>query len=221
MHIPDGFLSPEAAVALLGVAAGFFVHALGRLKQKLMVKEKKAALVTAEGLEVAGRVGQRLTRYGREKIWKMVSVVALVFVMQMIDISIAGAPVHVLGGVLAAILLGPLEGFVVIAVVLVIQAVALADGGLSALGANIINMGLIGSVGGYYLYKWIKERSKITWLAVIVATWLSVVATAMVYTMELAIFDTIRLNIVAAHVVFGLAEALVTLTIVRLAKHWK
>lgn len=226
MHIPDGFLSPGVSVALLGVAVGFFVHSLKQVRQKLLVKERKAALVTAEGLEIGSRVKRRLTQYGRTKIQQMALVASVVFVMQMFDLYIYGTPVHILGGAMAAIILGPLEGFIVITIVLVIQALALADGGLLALGANIVNMGLIGGVGGYYIYKRVKERSKITWLSIFLATWLSVVVAAIIYATEISIFDMTlagvsAFNIVAAHFVFGLGEAIFTLAIVNMVKKWE
>ena len=78
---------------------------------------------------------------------------AFVFAAQMVNFPVGpGVSGHLLGGVLAAVVLGPWAGAVVIAAVLLVQCFLFGDGGLTALGANFVNMGLIGSVGGYAIY---------------------------------------------------------------------
>ncbi|MFH2104863.1 MAG: energy-coupling factor ABC transporter permease [Parcubacteria group bacterium] len=227
MHIPDGFLSPGTSVVLLGVAAGFLVHSLAKVRQKFLVREKSAVLATPDGLEMGGRIKQRLTRYGRAKIWRMASVAAFIFAAQMINFPVAqGTSGHLLGGVLAAILLGPLEGFLVIAAVLIVQSLVFADGGLLALGANIVNMGLIGSMGGYYLYVLLKKRSGNKWLAVGLAAWLSVVVASAFCSLELAISGTSTLILTLAamvkvHMLIGVGEAIVTIAMIKILKDAK
>ena len=78
---------------------------------------------------------------------------AFVFAAQMVNFPV-GPTVsgHLLGGVLAAVMLGPWAGAVVIAAVLLVQCFVFADGGVTALGANFVNMGLVGAVGGYAIY---------------------------------------------------------------------
>ncbi|MBU1178503.1 energy-coupling factor ABC transporter permease [Patescibacteria group bacterium] len=225
MHIPDGFLSPGMATVLLGVAASFFIHAWWQVRRRLLVEEKQAVLATTEGLELSGKVKTRFTKYGREKIWRMASVAAFVFAAQMINFPVAeGTSGHLLGGVLAAILLGPLEGFLVIAIILIVQSLVFADGGLVALGANIFNMGIVGAIGGYYFYKFLFKYLKKMWLAAFIAAWTSVVVAASFCAVELAISGTETINIVlpamaGIHVLIGLGEGIITVLVLLAMKY--
>ena len=81
-------------------------------------------------------------------------VAAFVFAVQMLNFPVAsGTSGHLLGGVLAAVLVGPWVGALCVSVVLVVQALLFADGGLSALGLNIVNMALVGAIGGYVVFR--------------------------------------------------------------------
>ena len=124
MHIPDGFIGP-------GVSAVAGVTAIG-------------------GFGVALR---RTRTYLSDRLVPMAALVAaFVFAAQLINFPVLpGLSGHLLGGVLAAVLVGPWAGYIVISLVLVVQAM-MADGGLTALGLNIVNMALIGAVGGYLIY---------------------------------------------------------------------
>src|ERR687898_3519238 len=126
MHIPDGFLSPE-------VAAGTAVMATGAI---------------AVGLHQAGR---RLD----DRVVPLLGVTgAFVFAAQMLNFPVAGGTSgHFLGAALATVLLGPWLACLVLAVVLATQSFMFADGGVSALGANVVNMGLLGALvaGGLML----------------------------------------------------------------------
>src|SRR5690349_17777303 len=125
MHIPDGLLSPPVTAACGAVAAGGFGYALHRLKHTL---------------------GERTTVL-------MGIMAAWVFAAQMVNFPVGpGVSGHLLGGVLAAVTLGPWAGAGVIAAVLIVQCFLFGDGGFTALGANFVNMGLIGAVGGYAIY---------------------------------------------------------------------
>jgi len=225
MHIPDGFLSPGTAVILLGAAVGFLFQALKSIRQKVLVKENKSVLATPEGLELAGSTRTRLSKYGREKIYKMATVAAFIFAAQMINFPVtSGTSGHLLGGVLAAILLGPLEGLLVIAVILTTQSLVFADGGLLALGANIINMGVIGTVGGYYFYKFLLKYLKKMWLAAFVAAWASVMVAASFCALELAISGTETLGVVlpamvGVHALIGLGEGVITIVVLLAMKY--
>ena len=225
MHIPDGFLSPGASVALLGAAVGFLFHALKTVRQKMLVREKKSVLATPEGLELAGSTKTRLSKYGREKIYKMATVAAFIFAAQMVNFPVAhGTSGHLLGGVLAAILLGPLEGLLVIAVILTMQSLVFADGGLLALGANVFNMGVIGAVGGYYFYKYLLKYLKKMWPAAFVAAWASVVVAASICAVELAISGTETLGVTlpamaGVHALIGLGEGIITVAVLLAMKH--
>src|SRR4051794_35644056 len=119
MHIPDGFLSGGVAGALAVVSAVLVLWAL--------------------------RVSERNLTESQVPLLGVVS--AFVFAAQMLNFPIAGGTSgHFLGATLAAVLLGPAAACLVMAVVISIQALAFADGGISALGANVFNMGIVGAL---------------------------------------------------------------------------
>ncbi len=125
MHIPDAVLAPQVVAATGVVGAAGFGLGLRRLKSEL---------------------GERTTVL-------MGIMSAFVFAAQMVNFPVGpGVSGHLLGGVLAAVMLGPWAGAGVIGAVLIVQCLLFGDGGLTALGANFVNMGLIGSVGGYAIY---------------------------------------------------------------------
>ena len=125
---------------------------------------------------------------------------AFIFAAQMINFPVMGGTSgHLLGGVLAAVLLGPWAGAVVIASVLIFQCLVFQDGGLTALGANILNMALAGTLGGYFIYRVIAKllggrRGIVT--GAVAAAWLSVVAAASLCALELALSGTSPLGLV-------------------------
>lgn len=146
---------------------------------------------------------------------------AFIFAAQMINFPIPGGTSgHLVGGTLAAILLGPWAGTLVVAVVFIVQAVLFQDGGLTVLGANILNMGLLGTFCGYYLYKSIRlTLGRRSWksmaIATIVASWFSVVIAAIMTAIQLALSGTVPLNValiamVSWHLVIGIGEAIIT-----------
>ncbi len=122
MHIPDGFLSA-------GVAAGTWAAAGAGMAVALRSERRDPNPVPA------GTLG---------------AVAAFLFAAQMINVPVApGTSGHLVGAALAAAVLGPWRAVLVMAVVLAIQAILFQDGGLSSLGANLIDMGLAGSMAGY------------------------------------------------------------------------
>ncbi|HET6488280.1 MAG TPA: energy-coupling factor ABC transporter permease [Syntrophales bacterium] len=191
MHIPDGFLSTTTWVSAWTVSAG--------------------------GL------GCCLRQAGREMKDRMVPLMgvlsAFIFAAQMINFPVMGGTSgHLLGGVLAAVLLGPWAGAVVIACVLIFQCLVFQDGGLTALGANILNMALAGTLGGYLVYRVMKKllggRKGIV-TAAVAAAWISVVAAASLCAAELALSGTSPLGLVlpamvAVHAVIGIGEGMIT-----------
>jgi len=149
---------------------------------------------------------------------------AFVFAVQMLNFPIAGGTSgHFLGAGLAAILLGPWMACLVMSVVLVTQSFVFADGGITALGANILNMGVVGAllVGGLML---LAQRAlphkRGAFLAVAgVGAWLAVVAGAVACSFELAISGTVPLGTVlpamlGVHVLIGIGEAVITVAAV-------
>lgn len=144
---------------------------------------------------------------------------AFVFAAQMINFPVMGGTSgHLLGGVLAAALLGPWAGATVIACVLIFQCLVFQDGGLTALGANIFNMALMGTVGGYFLYRLVTKLwggPKGVAIGAAAAAWFSVVAAASLCALELALSGTSPLGLVlpamiVVHAVIGIGEGVIT-----------
>jgi len=224
MHLSDGFLNNEVSAGLIGAAIGAVVLAVKKVRQKLFEKVpvRKRKLAVAEGLDVddaRASMKYQLTRAGENKIYKMALVGAFIFAMQMINFPVmAGTSGHLMGGVLAAIILGPFEGFIVIAIVLTLQSLFFGDGGLVALGANIVNMGIIGSIGGYYIYNFFRKKLKRRLLSAFLAAWISLVLASAVCAIELAWSGSYSLvaimkAMVGIHILIGLGEGLITVLI--------
>ena len=193
MHIPDGFLSPPVAIATGIASAAVIAVALNRTRESL-------------GLRQAPIMG--LTT-------------AFVFAAQMINFPVAGGTSgHLLGGALASVVLGsPWAATLAMSTVFIIQSVLFADGGITALGANIFNMGLVGIWVGWWLLQPLQRllggsRNRLP-LAAGIAAGLSVVAAAICVAIELAISGTVALNIalpamVGVHILIGIGEGLIT-----------
>jgi cobalt/nickel transport system permease protein len=191
MHIPDGFLDAKT-LALTGA-------------------------LSAGGLAVAARQVNRTLP--RNKIPLMGLGAAFVFAAQMLNFPVAGGTSgHLLGGVLAGVLLGPGAAAIVIACVLTVQALLFSDGGVLALGANIFNMSFIGAVVGCAIYRAVRKflpglRGRIT--AVFFAAWLSTVLAAVTCAGELALSGTLPPGVVfpamvGVHALIGIGEGLIT-----------
>ncbi|WP_422748223.1 energy-coupling factor ABC transporter permease [Mycobacterium sp. WMMD1722] len=153
-------------------------------------------------------------------------VAAFVFAVQMVNFPILpGVSGHLLGGALAAILVGPYTGVLCIAIVLVVQALLFADGGVTALGTNIVNMGVIGVAAGYgtavALLAVIRRRADRTGPALgvvaFIAALVGTVCAAMGFVIEYAIggaggvsLGTVTAYMLGTHVLIGVGEGLIT-----------
>src|SRR5687767_7806694 len=196
MHIPDGFLSNEVAIACAVPAIAAVGYGLRRAEVDLDDRRVPLLGVTA----------------------------AFVFAAQMLNFPVAGGTSgHFLGAALAAILLGPWLACLVLAVVLVVQAFVFADGGITALGANVLNMGVVGGllVGGLMVgARALAGRSRTALLAVTAAgSWLAVMAGAFAVSVELAVSGTVPLDTVlpamlGVHALIGIGEAVITVAAV-------
>ncbi|MGC8817034.1 MAG: energy-coupling factor ABC transporter permease [Candidatus Hadarchaeum sp.] len=194
MHIPDGFLSFGVWAPLWAVAAIILAIAVWKTNKKLSDKHVPLLGVLA----------------------------AFVFAAQMLNVPVAGGTSgHLLGGVLIAIFVGPLAGSIVMSSIFAVQAIFFQDGGITALGANIINMGLIGTIIGFYIYliltKILKDKGQL--IGVAVAAWISVVLASAACAFELAASGTSPLWIVlpamvGIHSIIGIIEAAITVTVV-------
>ena len=197
LHIPDGFLSLPISLVTWIIAIGLIALALKQVQADY--KERAVPLMGV--------------------------CAAFIFAAQMINFPIPGGTSgHLLGGTLAGVLLGPWAGTLVVSVVFIVQAVLFQDGGLTVLGANICNMGLIGTFGGYYLYKAIRfALGRDTWRGMLFGTavtaWLSVVVASIVTALQLALSGTVPLAVamtamVSWHVLIGIGEAIITVVAV-------
>lgn len=207
----------------MGAAAVVIGYCLSKVRAAVTAVVPRYALAAAgRGMRnVVGGMRRVLTGEGERMIYKMGMVAALVFAGQMFNFPISsGTSGHLIGGVFASVILGPFAGAIVIAVVLAVQMLFFADGGLLAIGANIINMALFGTIVAYYMYYFIKKAAP-EWLAIVVAAWASVVMAAFICALELGLSGTIPFAIVVpamvkVHAIIGIAEALITLALVKM-----
>ncbi|MEV7955504.1 energy-coupling factor ABC transporter permease [Streptomyces sp. NPDC088252] len=194
MHVPDGFINAPVSAAAGAVAAGAVAVSLRGARREL--DERTAPL--------AGLVA------------------AFIFAVQMLNFPVAaGTSGHLLGGALAAILVGPYTGVLCISVVLLMQGVLFADGGLTALGVNVLDMGITTTVVAYALFRGLvgvlpRTRRSVT-VASFVAALVSVPAAAGVFTLIYWIGGTTDIPIgkvftamVGVHVLIGIGEAVIT-----------
>jgi cobalt/nickel transport system permease protein len=197
LHVPDGFLNGPVLTSTWVVSIGLIALALKRVQAEYQDRAVPLMGVCA----------------------------AFIFAAQMINFPIPGGTSgHLLGGTLAGALLGPWAGSLVMSVVFIVQGVVFQDGGITAMGANIFNMGLIGTFGGYYILRMVRSaigRDKLSGMVVAtaVSAWLSVVIAAAVCALELAVSGTVPLNVamgamVGWHILIGIGEALITVATV-------
>jgi cobalt/nickel transport system permease protein len=192
MHIPDGFVSTGTAAATWLASAGSVGYAVRRVNQELNERQVPLMGVTA----------------------------AFIFAAQMMNFAVAGGTSgHLLGGALAAILLGPWAGMLVLTSVLAVQALLFQDGGLLALGANVFNMAVVGVLVGWVAYtafrRILGDRTRAMMVSGFAAAWLSVFVASLVAAAELAISGTSPWVVVLpamglVHVVIGIGEGLIT-----------
>ncbi|MBN1582914.1 MAG: energy-coupling factor ABC transporter permease [Anaerolineae bacterium] len=195
MHIPDGFLDPVTSAATWVASAGGVAYAVRRVNKTLTERQVPLMGVSA----------------------------AFIFAAQMMNFTIAGGTSgHLLGGTLAAILLGPWAGMLVMTSVLAVQALLFQDGGLLVLGANIFNMAIVGVLSGWAIYTGLKRLfGDKTWAISVggfVAAWASVVIAALVAAVELALSGTSPFGIVfpamgGTHALIGVGEGLITVAV--------
>lgn len=194
MHMSDGLLNAQTAV--LFAAVGIAGLAVALTKARADLDDRTAPM--------AGLVA------------------AFVFAAQMINFPVLpGVSGHLLGGALAAILAGPWVGALCVAIVLVVQALLFADGGLTMLGANITNMALIGTAAGYLVALALRRfaRRSRTGLLVtaFVAAWVNTVAASGGFVLEYAVggaagfgLGTAAVAMVGVHCLIGIGEGVIT-----------
>ncbi|NDH84553.1 MAG: hypothetical protein EBY65_06710 [Acidimicrobiia bacterium] len=194
MHAPDGFLDPSVAAAMAIVAVIVLGKALRASEVELGDRRVPLAGVCA----------------------------AFIFGAQMVNFPVAsGTTGHLLGGALAAILLGPWVGSLVVAIVVVVQALVFADGGLTALGYNTVNMAVVPAFAGWALFRGFRRLLPRNVGGVVgagaLAAGVSVVLSAMAFSLQWLFgatapvaFDTVFGAMVGVHVLIGVGEAVIT-----------
>ncbi len=223
MHIPDGFLDPKVSGGLALASAAVASFCLSKVKQTITAVVPSGALAAmGRGLKNVRTGSKRvMTKFGRNLILKTVMVSSLVFFAQMFDfIVVNGTSGHYFGGILAGVLLGPYAGSLAMASVVVTQALFLGDGGIYALGANLLNMMVLGTFVSYYIYAFLKKRFGLN-MGVALASFLSLAIASFACSLELWIsgkyaFYAVMHSMFYSHLVIGIAEALITLGIINL-----
>lgn len=211
MHIPDGYLGPATYSVMYAITIPFWVIASRKLNKTLKAKQAPYLAIGA----------------------------AFSFVIMMFNIPVIGGTTgHATGATLIAILLGPWAAMISISVALIIQALLFGDGGITALGANCFNMGVIGALAGYGIYRLIAAgsdvKSRRRWVAGAIAAYVSLNISALITGIEFGIQPILEKStagqplyspfpliiavpaMVGEHaLVFGFAEALVTALVIR------
>lgn len=194
MHIPDGFINAPTALATGAVSVGTVAYSLREARGRL--DDRRIPLVGVTS--------------------------AFVFAVQMINFPVGlGTSGHLIGGALAAILLGPWMASLVLAVVLLVQALFFADGGVTALGANVSLMGVIAGIGGYHLFRALATalpRGRGGYLAATAITaWTTVVGASVIcslYLLANGFPSQVFGAMVGLHALIGVGEAVITTAVV-------
>lgn len=192
LHIPDGFLSTP--ISIVGWAVTIAVIALAARKANNSLNERAVPLMGV--------------------------MAAFIFAAQMMNFPVAGGTSgHMLGGALAAILLGPWAAVIVMAAVVGLQAFLFQDGGIAVLGVNIFNMGILTAFVGYGVYRVVQVVTggghTASLVAAFAAAWVTVEAAAVLTAFQLALSDTSPLDValpamVGVHAFIGIGEGLIT-----------
>jgi len=192
MHIPDGFLNVTTVATTCVVSVGGVANAVRVVGKKL----------------------------GEKNVPLMGVLAAFIFAAQMLNFPVLGGTSgHVIGAALAAILLGPWSAVLIMSCVLIAQSLIFQDGGLLALGANILNMGLIASFGAHYLYRLgilvLGDSRKSKLISGFIGAWSSVFLAAVACAIELAVSGVLPLGVVlpamaGVHALIGVGEGLIT-----------
>lgn len=192
LHAPDGFLSPPVALIMWALTVAVLALAVRRTNRSLSERAVPLLGVMA----------------------------AFIFAAQLFNFQVVGGTSgHLLGGVLAAVLLGPWAGTLVMACVVAVQALLFQDGGLLVMGANIFNMGVLGTLGGYALYRALvrllggEQRRRVP--AAAAAAWVAVVGGALAMALQLGVSGTVPVGVtlpamLGVHALIGTGEALIT-----------
>jgi cobalt/nickel transport system permease protein len=197
MHIPDGFLNPSIAAAMFVVSIAFLIWSWKKFQ----------------------------ATYTRSFTSMLAISSAFVFAAQMINFPIAfGTSGHLVGGTFLAVLLGPFAGILSMTVVLLMQALFFADGGITTFGANVFNMAVIGGLS-FFIVKMLTRKSQSTRRfasSIFIASWFSVVLSALACALEIGFSSLFAQaggiaitvpSMLIYHMIIGVIEAIITVTL--------
>ncbi|MCG0277493.1 MAG: energy-coupling factor ABC transporter permease [Thermanaeromonas sp.] len=189
MHIPDGFLDAKTWLGATALSGAALYYALKKTQE----------------------------RWEDRQLPALGTMAAFIFAAQMVNFPVGGGTSgHLLGAALATFFLGPWGANVVLTTVLIIQALLFADGGITALGANVLNMAVIGPWVAQGVYSLVGYRNL---GGTFLAAWLSIVAAALACSLELAFSGIVPLRLVVPamlgwHSLIGIGEGLITCGVV-------
>jgi len=203
MHIPDGLLDPITTIVLWIVTIAIMILGYFRMG-KMFEKEDSEKLIPYIGV-----------------------LAAIIFAFQFVNYPVPGGTSgHLVGGTLVAIILGPWASVIVLFLILVIQSL-FGDGGITALGANAFNMGIIGGIVGFYIVMLfvrllnntsLKKELKVT-IATAIGSYIAIVLASFICGIEIGISGTIPIEIAVPamvfwHILIGIGEAIISALIV-------
>ncbi len=198
MHIPDAFIPLWQGAIYWAIALVFIALALRWAKNEMTEEKVPLIAVLAAGI----------------------------FALQSFNLPVSmGTSGHLVGGALAAIVLGsPFAAVFILTLVLIVQGVLFGDGGLTTMGANILNMGVIGGFVGFYSFKGLMYSTRNVSVSAFIAAWLACLVPALAAAVEMFFAGTFPLEIglIAMglyHAVIGIIEGLVTVVAINLILH--
>lgn len=192
MHIPDGFLSLPVSAGTIALSSSYGVYCHKKIKDN--IKKQDIPLIAC--------------------------VTAFIFAAQMLNFPVlAGTSGHFMGSTLAVFLFGPYISFFIMTIVLVMQALLFGDGGLLAIGANVLNMGVVAPLVAYFVIKYGKKVLRKESLVVFMASLLSIVTAATFCSIQVSAsgiisFEKILLAMLGVHTLIGIGEGLITIATV-------
>jgi len=195
MHIPDAFIPIWQGAIYWIIALVFLALALRWAKNEMSEEKIPIVAVLAAGI----------------------------FALQSFNLPVSmGTSGHLVGGALAAIVLGsPFAAVFILALVLIVQGVLFGDGGITVMGANIINMGVIGGFVGFYSFKGLMGLTKSMPVSAFLAAWLACLIPALAASVELFFAGTFPLvagmiGMGIYHAIIGVVEGIVTVAVIYL-----
>lgn len=203
MHIPDGLLDPITSIILWIVSISFMIIGYFRMG-KLFEKEDSDKLIPYIGI-----------------------LAAVIFAFQFVNYPVPGGTSgHLIGGTLVAVILGPWASVIVLFLILIVQSL-FGDGGITALGANTFNMGIIGGLVGFYVVIFIvrllnftslKKELKVT-IATAIGSYITIVFASFICGIEISIGGIVPIDIaifsmVFWHLIIALGEGVISALIV-------